>query len=436
MSTVLDATAGVEVADRAVKAALAAGADGAQVVHVFDELFEVTYDNNDINMVRTTVDDQVSMTVFVNGAKGQASLTGRSNDLIEQAVGEAVAAARAGISDPANALVEGDPTPLREVGDREPQQEAMLDAVTRHQAFVRENFPAITLREPTLEFHNRWRSFANSAGLQHQERRGSYAMSSMFSARRGMEQTSFNYTGAASVSLFDELHNAATVSRLLAATVESFDPKPVPETFVGDVIFTPDSAMTLLNAVLTSITGYVIMRGTSPFQNKIGEAIADTRLTVTNRPRSPEFPLAASFDGDGVDSCDLPVITNGVLDNHLIDWYVSRKLERPMTCGVTALDVAPGDQTFDELVANTERGIILGRFSGGMPNQQLDFSGVAKNSFYVENGKVQFPIAETMIAGNFAELLTSIRAIGSESINYGGHAYPALATTGVTISTK
>ncbi|MDP1793386.1 MAG: metallopeptidase TldD-related protein [Acidimicrobiales bacterium] len=436
MTTVLDATAGVEVADRTVKAALAAGADGAQVVHVFDELFEVTYDNNDINMIRTTVDDQVSMTVYVNGAKGQASLTGRSNDLVEQAAAEAVASAKAGLADPANALVEGEPTSLVEVGDREPQQEAILDAITRHQAFVREHFPQITLREPTVQFHNRWRSFVNSVGLQHQERRGSYATSSMFSARQGAHQTSFNYTGASSVDLFDELHNAATVTRLMSDTVASFDPKPVPETFVGDVIFTPDSVGTLLNAVLQSLTGYVLMRGTSPFQNAIGQTIADSRLTITNRPRSPQFPLAASFDGDGVESCDLPVVTNGVLDHHLIDWYTSRKLGRPMTCGVTALDVAPGDQSFDELVAGTERGIILGRFSGGMPNQQLDFSGVAKNSFYVEKGKVQFPISETMIAGNFAELLNSIRAIGSESINYGGYAFPAIATTGVTISTK
>ena len=88
------------------------------------------------------------------------------------------------------------------------------------------------------------------------------------------------------------------------------------------------------------------------------------------------------------------------------------------------------------MIASTERGIVLGRFSGGMPNQKLDFSGVAKNSFYVEDGHVRYPIHETMIAGNFADLLKSIRAVGSESVNYGGHAFPALAAGGVTISSK
>jgi predicted Zn-dependent protease len=54
----------------------------------------------------------------------------------------------------------------------------------------------------------------------------------------------------------------------------------------------------------------------------------------------------------------------------------------------------------------------------------------------VEDGKVQYAINETMIAGNFVELLKSVRAIGSESVNFGDHAYTALATSGVTISTK
>ncbi len=436
MTAVLDAAAGVDVADRAVQAARAAGADDAQVIHIYDELFEITYDNNDIGMIRTTVDDQVNLTVFVGGAKGQSSLTGRSHDLIDQAAAEAVAAARAGLADPANGVADGPLTPLADLGAQEPEQEVMLDAIVRYQAYVREHYPQILMRDSTYEFRNRWRSFANSAGLQHQERRGSYTGTTIFSAKDGERATSFNYTSASSVAPFAELIEMATVRQLLDNTVASFDPKPVPQTFVGDVIFTPDSLDTLMNAVLQSLTGYVLMRGTSPFQDAIGSAVADSRLTVTNRPLSPVFPLASTFDSDGVPSSDLPIITNGVLENHLIDWYTSRKLERPMTAGVFALDVTAGDQSFDDLVANTERGIILGRFSGGMPNQQLDFSGVAKNSFYVEDGKVQFPINETMIAGNFVELLQSIRGIGSESVNYGGHAFPALSVSGVTISTK
>jgi PmbA protein len=291
------------------------------------------------------------------------------------------------------------------------------------------------MRDSTYQFRNTWRSFSNSTGRRHQERRSSYAGTSIFSARDGDKATSFNYTSASSPTPFAELIECATLRDLLDATVRSLEPKPIPGTFVGDVIFTADSLGTLLDPVLQALSGYTIMKGTSAFQESIGSAIASSKLTLANVPCSTDF-LAPSFDSDGVPASDLPVITSGVLDHHLIDWYTSRKLGRPMTMTTSAFDVAPGDATFDEIVASTERGIILGRFSGGTPNPKLDFSGVAKNSFYVEDGEVKHAIQETMIAGNFAELLQSIRAVGSTSVHYGGHRFPAVATTGATISTK
>lgn len=436
MTSTLDATAGVDLASHAVQAALNAGADQAQVTHVYDELFEITFDKTDVGMIRTTVDDQISLTVYVNGAKGQSSLTGRSHDLIDQAAREAVAAAQAGVSDPANGIVEAAPTGLVEFGDREPQQEVMLDAITRFQQFVTENYPLLMMRDSTYEFSNRWRSFANSAGLTRHERNGRYSGSTIFTGKDGERGTSFNYTGASAAEPFAELNEMATIRRLMDDTINSFDPKSVPQTFVGDVIFTPDSLGTLINTVLQSLSGYTLLKGTSPFQESLGQSIADAGLTVTSRALSTSFPSSASFDSDGNLATDLPVITNGVLANYVIDLYTSRKLNRAMTGGVFAIDVDAGAESYDDIIANTERGIVLGRFSGGVPNQQLDFSGVAKNSFYVEDGKIQFPISETMIAGNFAQLLNAVRAIGSTSVNFGSTAFPALAASGVTISRK
>lgn len=435
MTAVLDARAGVDVASDAVDKAVALGADEAQVSHVYSDLFEITYDKTDVGMVRTTVEDQVSITVFVGTAKGQASLTGRSPDLVEQGVREAVAAAQAGLADPANAVTTGPSIDRSERGDNLPDKEAMLDAVVRHQQYMCDTYPSIVMRDSTYQFRNTWRSFANSTGRRHQERRAGYASTSIFSARDGEKATSFNYTSASSPTPFLELIEVATLRDLLDTTIRSLEPKPIPETFVGDVIFTPDSLGSLLEPVIQALSGYTLMKGTSPFQDAIGEAIAAPLLTVANRPCSSDF-LAASFDGNGVPSSDLPIINGGVLENHLIDWYTSRKLGRPMTAGTAAYDVAPGNKTFDEIVASTERGIILGRFSGGTPNPKLDFSGVAKNSFYVEDGQVRHAIQETMIAGNFADLLQAIHAVGSTSVNYGGHRFPAVATSGATISTK
>ena len=133
---------------------------------------------------------------------------------------------------------------------------------------------------------------------------------------------------------------------------------------------------------------------------------------------------------------DTNIIENGVLQDFLVDFYISKKLGLPQTGGRNNFVVPAGDTPFESLVGETQRGIILSRFSGGQPNNNLDFSGVAKNSFYVEDGEVRFPLIETMISGNFQELLKNIRAISRESVNSGGDQYPYLAASGITISGK
>ena len=131
---------------------------------------------------------------------------------------------------------------------------------------------------------------------------------------------------------------------------------------------------------------------------------------------------------------DLDIISDGVLNDFLVDFYTANKLDRAQTAGKTNLVVSPGEQSLEEIIHNTEHGIVFSRFSGGRPNSNLDFSGVAKNSFYVRDGEIKHPLKETLVAGNLKTLLASIRAISNESVNYGHCEYPYLAASGVTIS--
>ena len=52
----------------------------------------------------------------------------------------------------------------------------------------------------------------------------------------------------------------------------------------------------------------------------------------------------------------------------------------------------------------------------------------------MEDGEIQYPLIETMVSGNFQDLLMSIRGVSKESINFGGGEFPWLAASGVTIS--
>ena len=76
------------------------------------------------------------------------------------------------------------------------------------------------------------------------------------------------------------------------------------------------------------------------------------------------------------------------------------------------------------------------RFSGGQPAPSGEFSGVAKNSFLIENGKITGALTETMISGCGPDMLNSIRDISSELLKDGSVSLPYIAFDGVTISGK
>ena len=100
------------------------------------------------------------------------------------------------------------------------------------------------------------------------------------------------------------------------------------------------------------------------------------------------------------------------------------------------LVVKPGKTPLEEMVAGVKQGLIVGGFSGGQPGTSGDFSGVAKNSYYVEDGKIKGAVSEVMINGNLGNALKDIRAISSEVLADGGMVVPYVLVDNIVISGK
>ena len=79
-------------------------------------------------------------------------------------------------------------------------------------------------------------------------------------------------------------------------------------------------------------------------------------------------------------------------------------------------------------------GVLLCRYSGGENNANGDFSGVCKNSFYIENGEVLYPINETMIAGNLLEMFKNVDAVSKEVSGNDAMKNPWIRTKGINIT--
>jgi PmbA protein len=98
--------------------------------------------------------------------------------------------------------------------------------------------------------------------------------------------------------------------------------------------------------------------------------------------------------------------------------------------------IKAGKTPLEQMIASVKKGLIVGGFSGGQPGANGEFSGVAKNSFYVEDGKIKGAVSEIMINGNLADALMNIRALSSEVLADGSMVAPYALIDGIVVSGK
>jgi PmbA protein len=412
------------------------GADDAQVVRTVSEHFEIEFENGAVTMLRSTADESLALTLLRDGKRGTAQVNGADPTAIEAALANALIAADAGVADPANVVADAPSEPASRHGPEEADRDAMVDAVLGCIAELETRYKTIRTKNSLYAFDITDSCFANSRGVAQRARRAAYGFGMAFLAKDGTDTSSFNGAGAASFTPFDPLLDAGSTRRLMEECARSLRPLPVPEKFVGDIILTPDCLSGFIGTLAGALGGYALMAGTTPYKDRKGQAIANARLSLLNRPRAADFAGGATFDGFGVPTRDLDVISDGVLNEFLVDFYIARKLGLAQTAGAWNFIVPSGERTIEDIIATTRRGVLLCRLSGGVPNAALEFSGVAKNSFYIEDGAVRYPLVETMVSGNLQDVLMQIHAISRDSVNFGGGRYPFLAAGGVTISSK
>ena len=179
------------------------------------------------------------------------------------------------------------------------------------------------------------------------------------------------------------------------------------------------------------------MEKTSIWLDKIGEQVADSRLTVSFDPMNEKIVDFERYTPDGFKSEPYDFIQKGVLKSFKTSLYVANKNgSAPAKNMSYSMVVEAGDTAVEDIIRNVEKGLLMGGFSGGEPGTNGEISGVAKNSFLIENGRVTTPVNEVMISGNLAEMLKNIVAVSKERVADGGAVMPYIAVDGIVVSGK
>ncbi len=402
-----------------------AGAEKAQSILQFREKNELNVASGKINLLRTTIDANLALTAILNNKKGSIGINKIDKNSIDKTVSQVMEIAKATEADLANDISEKQPAKIFRSGPEKPKLDLMYDRLKSFLKYAKEKYPKVILEEINFDFIKTESYFQNSNRVDFVSKKGIYNFDTMFTSKNRKKRSPFGETSFSLKNLNKEFKDSGSIDTLLKQSQEQINTKTFPEKIIGDVIITPDCLGDFIGYVTSFLSDYSLITNTSVFKDKLNKSIADAKFSLYSKPISEEIADNYFITGDGFEAKNSVIIERGILKTFLLSLYGSKKIgkARAVNSG-GAYIVEPGNKSFQDLVKSVKKGILLSRFSGGNPSDNGDFSGVVRNSYYIENGKIKYPLSETMISGNLVGMLKNIKGISKERINFGDAIFP------------
>ncbi len=188
------------------------------------------------------------------------------------------------------------------------------------------------------------------------------------------------------------------------------------------VLFEAPVAVSLIGSFVHAVSGGALYRKSSFLLDSIGRPVFSPVVTIHERPHEKKSFGSTPFDGEGVATHDRDVVVDGVLQGYFLSSYSARKLGMQTTGnagGSHKLIVQPGELDFDGLIRQMDRGLVVTEMLGqGVNYVTGDYSRGAAG-FWVENGRIAYPVEEITIAGNLRTMFLDIVAIGNDALPRG-----------------
>ncbi len=194
------------------------------------------------------------------------------------------------------------------------------------------------------------------------------------------------------------------------------------------VVFDPFVTAQFLAILGQTLSGDAVLKGYSLFANRLGEEVASPLFTLVDDPTDSRAFTAAEVDGEGLASRRNVLIADGRLEMFVHNAYTARRAGTTPTgsavrsfasvpgVGTRALQLAPGSQSQDELIAAIDNGLLVQSVAGihsGVNPVSGDFSTGAEG-MRIRDGVVAEPLREITIASTLQKMLGDIVAVGND----------------------
>ena len=211
------------------------------------------------------------------------------------------------------------------------------------------------------------------------------------------------------------------------------------------VVYDPRVASGLVGHLAGAISGPSIARRTSFLKDKLGQSLFPAAINIIDDPHRPRGHRSKPFDGEGIANQRRALIEDGVLTTWLLDLrsarqlglkttgHASRGTSGPPGPSTTNLYLAAGSVTPEALIADIESGLYVTSLMGqGVNGVTGDYSRGAAG-FWIEKGKIAFPVNEITIAGNLIDMFRNLTAANDLEFRGGVNA-PTLRVDGMTVA--
>jgi len=376
----------------------------------------------EIENVEFTNDGALGISVYLGQQKGNASTSDLSEEAIKNTVEAALAIAKytspddcTGLADKELMAFEAPDLALYHGANVDVEQATKL-ALKAEKAALEYDAKIVNSNGASFNSHTGVRVYGNTHGMLQSYLSSRYSLScSVIGGELDQLENDYEYTVSRE---FDALSSADWVGQNCAKKVIArLNPQKL-STREVPVIFLNDVATGLISHLTGAISGGSLYRKSSFLLDHLGKQVLPDWFQISERPHLLKRLASTPFDSEGVRTQDLEIIQDGVLQTYLLTSYSGRKmgmqstghaggihnwLVKPnLTGGLTALLRQMGTGLLVTDVMGQGVNIVTGDYSRGAAG------------FWVENGEIQYPVAEITIAGQLQDMLKNIVAVADD----------------------
>lgn len=425
-----------------------AGADAADAVVVEGTSLSVAFRLGQPEKVERAEGGDIGLRVFIGRQQAIVSSADRSEKALAELVERAVAMAKEVPEDPYCGLA--DPSQLCKTlpkldscDPEEPAATILVDQARRCEDAARA-VEGVTNSEGAEASWGKSRvamAATNGFSNSYEVSSSSISASVLAGGSDGMERD-YDYSSAVYAA---DLRTPEDVGRSAGErTVRRLGARKMP-TGKLPVVFDPRVSGGLLGHLAGAINGGSIARGTSFLKDKLGQQVFPKGFTVIDDPHRHRGLRSKPCDGEGVANGRRAFIEDGVLTGWVLDLrsarqlglestgHASRGTASPPSPSVSNFYLEPGKVSPEELIADIRQGLYIVELIGmGVNGVTGDYSRGAAG-YWIENGKIAFPVNEMTVASNLKDMFLNLTAANDLVFRTGIDA-PTLRIEGMTVA--